>query len=86
MAALVTVGAAAAFNAFTQLDSFLDSPIVLLGIPLLTYVVAFALTIRHSEVHTAVALGTAIAGLAPLYYLAGAALVITACSFSSGGC
>jgi hypothetical protein len=86
LALLALVILACAFSAFPNLSTYADSPVFLLAVPFVVYAASFAMATRKTRVHFALVFSTAIAGLVPLYYLGGAALMLTVCGFNSGGC
>lgn len=69
------------------LDGLAESVLVLVGIPVLVYVMVTVLLARRAQVPPVTGLLVGVAGLAVLYPLGGYVLMLTACGIApNGGC
>jgi hypothetical protein len=71
---------------FGPLNSLVDYPFLLLGIPLILFVTALSLFFRRAGTSLLTMALWATAGLSGLYWAGGFVLMQSACSFHSGGC
>jgi hypothetical protein len=76
---------AVAFS-FAPLSGVAESPFLLLGIPLGVFALALGVLLRRARTSILASTLGAAAGLAGLYWLLGFVLMLSACSFHSGGC
>lgn len=63
-----------------------DSVVILLGLPLVVYVLMLAVLTKRARLSLPAAILTGAAGLVGLWFAGGYVLILTACSFNMGGC
>lgn len=68
------------------LSSVTDSQLILLGVPLASFATALGVLAHRSKLTLPSAAAGGIVGIIGLWYLGGLVLMLSACSFSSGGC
>ena len=71
---------------FPNAPAFRESLILIGGLPLLVYAATLIFFVRNTEISTIAAVVCGLAGLIPLYLIGGYVLILSACSFSRGGC
>jgi Na+/phosphate symporter len=86
VALLTLVGLVSAVHGIDGLEALSGSVPLLVGTPVLVYLVAFACLVRRGGVRIGIATAAGVAGLLPLYHLGGYTLMRTACAFGPGGC
>lgn len=67
-------------------DAMRDSTLALAGFPLAAYAGTFLGWVRRANISTPQALAFGVVGLVPLYVIGGYVLMLSACSFGTGGC
>jgi len=79
---LVVAGA----YAFAPLSELAESLVLIFGMPLVAFVLALSVLLRRAQSSLLTSISCALAGLAGLYWLGAFVLMLSACSFNSGGC
>jgi hypothetical protein len=69
-----------------ELDSVADSHLIMLGLPLVCFAIALSVLARRGRLSLLSAAASGVVGVISLWYLGGVVLMLSACSFSPGGC
>lgn len=86
LALLVLVFLVVGAYGIDELESVADSRVVLLGLPLVCFAMALSVLARRGRLSLLSAAASGIVGVICLWYLGGVVLMLSACSFSPGGC
>lgn len=79
---LLVVGA----YSLDALHGVADSQVALIGVPLVSYVIILGVLAHRGGVSVPSASACGLVGMIGLWYLGGIVLMLSACSFSLGGC
>lgn len=73
-------------QSFSPLSHFTDSPLFLLGIPLLIFMTAISLLLKRTRVPLLISAIYTVFGLVAFFGLSGFVMMQSTCSVHSGGC
>lgn len=72
--------------AFAPLSELAESSVLIFGMPLVVFALALSVLLRRARSSLLTSITCTLAGLSGLYWLGAFVLMLSACSFSSGGC
>lgn len=86
LALLVVVFLVVGAYSFDALYGVADSRLILFGLPLASFAIALGVLAYRGRLTLPIAAACAVVGVVGLWYLGGLVAMLSACSFSRGGC